>query len=482
MLNRTHFNYPLATLSPSPNPPKGLTPVQFSGWDRGSHRPEVLIIGGGIGGVALAKALDKNHKHFESEGITLITPHFDYIFKPNVFGWFFGLEAYAPVNNVGKWRNVNIPHNAWAERIYPETPIKQGTVKIRQDSSTKEVEWQNRTYDYLVLATGSSTDYTTVPGSSKENVIQMQAIDNIRDAWAQMILSLNEMARLFKNARKEGHILPQQEIDKLRTFRIIGGGATGIECAFELQAMLNDLIETRYPELREKRLTNLEPQIVVYEANKELLPGFSDKERALVEDRLKKRHIEVVRQTRATHFDPNTLTLTLTKYDDDKNPIGTKTLQTSPLNKPIITTRGKANFPDEILGGIERISNGQLKVKPNLELTSYPNIFAIGDIAATFDPTTHELIPPSGQLASKQAAYLAELLTEKAKTKSKAKGDKLQGKPFVYKPMGHILYLGPNDSLISVKFLPGVIITGRLASWLREFYYSALFQAPKHKK
>ena len=107
----------------------------------------------------------------------------------------------------------------------------------------------------------------------------MQSIDNIRETWAQMALSLNEISHLYKKARKTNTFPDQDEIDKLRTFQVIGGGATGIECAFEMQAMLGSVIDHYYPELKEEHFEKFQPRIIIYEANQQLLPGFSDRER-----------------------------------------------------------------------------------------------------------------------------------------------------------------------------------------------------------
>ena len=194
-----------------------------------------------------------------------------------------------------------------------------------------------------------------------------------------------------------------------------------------------------------------------------------------------------------THIDGTTLSLT--KHDKDKNPIESYTIETSPLNKPVMAIRGKPSFPDNMLEGVERYDTGQLLVHPNLELKTHPNIFAIGDIAACFDSDSKDYVPSSGQVTTQQAKYMAKLLIEKAESGSKKKATKVQGvssgfrffrwnrnQPFKFNPIGHILYMGPNDTLVTFKIFPKLIITGKLGTFIRNWYYGTLFKTTNKRK
>eukprot|EP00048_Salpingoeca_helianthica_P015773 m.228519 g.228519 ORF g.228519 m.228519 type:complete len:428 (+) comp17504_c0_seq1:143-1426(+) len=153
----------------------------------------VVVVGGGYAGCSVAHTLDKNRKFH----VTLIDPsEFKY-------------------HSVASLRAAAETSGSWVPRILIPRNLKNGkficTKVVSVDTTTKEVHLENGDrvpYDYLVLATGSSTSFPSRPDST-----QQRTRAGVTEQFAQL----------------------HTQIKKSTNIAVIGGGATGTELAGELR-------------------------------------------------------------------------------------------------------------------------------------------------------------------------------------------------------------------------------------------------------
>ncbi|MCJ8283541.1 MAG: FAD-dependent oxidoreductase, partial [Rivularia sp. ALOHA_DT_140] len=174
-----------------------------------SHKPRVVIVGAGFAGVEAAKKLGKR-----GVNVLLIDRHNYHTFIPMLY-------------QVAT--TILYPHQI----IYPLRRLFRGfpTVNFLQ-VNVEKIDFDNQIihadnvaidYDYLVIATGSKSQYLGVTGAPK-NSLPMRTLTDA-------IAIRNQVLSCFKRAAKVTDISSRI---RLLTFVIVGGGATGVELAGSL--------------------------------------------------------------------------------------------------------------------------------------------------------------------------------------------------------------------------------------------------------
>lgn len=132
-------------------------------------------------------------------------------------------------------------------------------------------------YDYLVIATGCYTNYF---GNNKmaEKTMSLKTT-------AEALYNRNQVLESFEKAQ---NTTDPKEREKLMTFIIVGGGATGIELSGALAEMRKFILPQDYPDLDMKKM-----RIVLIDAGSRLLSAFSEKSSEEVRDYLQKKGVEV---------------------------------------------------------------------------------------------------------------------------------------------------------------------------------------------
>ena len=210
-----------------------------------TNNPRVVIIGGGFGGIQLAKGL----KDADVQ-IVLVDKNNYHTFQPLLYQVATaGLEpdsiAY-PLRKIFKRQKNFLFRMAEVVGINPEE--KFITTSIGKIS-----------YDYLVLATGSNTNYFGMTDIEK-NVMPMKDVPQALNLRSLMLQNL-ETAVLSENL---------DERNSLMTFVVVGGGPTGVEMAGALGELKNHILPMDYPELDLNKM-----QIYLVDVNDHLLPAMA---------------------------------------------------------------------------------------------------------------------------------------------------------------------------------------------------------------
>lgn len=205
------------------------------------------------------------------------------------------------------------------------------------------------TYDFLVLATGSRTQFFGVPGAS-EYAFSMRTLE-------EAIAIRNHIFSCFERAIQESDSSRRQQ---LLTFTIVGGGPTGVEVVGAFVEMLRGHLRRDY------RTLFKEVRLILVQSGDRLLTDLPKKLGAYTYKRLHQLGVEVYLQTKVTKVTFESVHL------QNHEVIPTAT---------VIWTAGlEANSPT-ISEEVSLANKGKLLVHPTLQLLEQPNVYAIGDLA-----------------------------------------------------------------------------------------------------
>ncbi len=375
--------------------------------DTGQKR--IVIAGGGFGGLKAARKLAYNN--FQ---IVLLDKNNYHQFQPLFYQVATsGLEPAAiafPLRKVfQKKTNVHF-RMARIEEVHPE--INEITTSIGKLH-----------YDYLILATGVSTNYFGMQ-QVKENSIPMKSI-------SEAIYLRNYILKNYEAALQQ---TVTSEIEAFMTICVVGGGPTGVELAGALAEMKRYILPKDYPELDFSLM-----KVYLFEASGKLLNGMSAQASSKAEKYLRRMGVNIFPGTAVKDYDGKTITLANGKK------INSKTLvwAAGVTGKPI------AGIPAELITRTNRILVDEVNL-----ILGYPNIFAIGDICCMKTVNYPNGHPQVAQVAIQQARLVANNIIRIEKNKPK--------RPFHYINKGAMATIGRN---LAVADLPGFRVHGFIA-WI----------------
>lgn len=204
-------------------------------------------------------------------------------------------------------------------------------------------------YDYLVLATGSQTQFLGVPGAA-DYAFPLRTLD-------QAVALRNHILQRFEQAVHERDPVQRQ---RLLTFVIVGGGPTGVEMAGTLVELKRSL-RRDYP-----TLNWAEMRIVLVQSGDNLLVNLPDRLGHYTTRKLRKLGVKVHFQTRVSR-----VTEQAVEYADGSTLLAGTVVWSAGL---------EAAVPD-VTAPLTTARKRKLKVRPTLQLIDYDNVYAIGDLA-----------------------------------------------------------------------------------------------------
>lgn len=358
----------------------------------------VVIIGGGFAGLAAAKELEKKDIQ-----VVLIDKHNYHTFQPLLYQVATGgLEPDSIAFPIRKlFNNLNYYHFRLAEvlAIFPEKNEIKTSIG-------------NLTYDYLVIATGSKTNFFGNKNIEKY-AMEMKTIPqslNIRS----LILENFEEALLTSN---------YEERTALMNFVIVGGGPTGVELAGALAEMKKGILPKDYPDLDIRQM-----QINLIQGADELLNAMSEQSSKKSEEFLSNLGVNVWKNLIVTNYDGKTVTTNKEKSFNAATVIWAAGVQGETVN----------GFPEDCI--VERAN--RIKVDKYNNVVGYENIFAIGDVASMVSEEN-----PRGH------AMMAQPALQQGNLVGKNIVAKIAGKPlkeFVYKDKGSMATIGRNKAVVDL--------------------------------
>lgn len=370
----------------------------------------VVIIGGGFGGIEVAKRLRNQDLQ-----VVMLDKHNYHTFQPLLYqvatgGLEPGSIAY-PLRKLMQDIPNGIFRLAKADRIDTEKQL------VHTDIGDLH-------YDHLIIATGSMTNFFRFPAEISGNMMQMKDIPQALDLRSYILENFEE-ALLTEN---------EPEREELINIAIVGGGPTGVELAGAIGEMRKSILPKDYPELDFRKM-----QIHLFEAGDRLLGVMHPDNSARSLQYVKDFGVNVWLNTAVTGYDGNAIELSNGKK------IRTRTL---------IWTAGVKGCPVEGLSA-EAIGPGnRILVDDYCQVKGHEHIYTIGDLACMIQPDYPKGHPMVAPVAIQQGKLVAKNIILAIEGKDP--------EPFQYFDKGSMATVGRNKAVMESK---GIRMGGFVA-WL----------------
>ncbi len=276
-------------------------------------------------------------------------------------------------------------------------------------------------FDYLILATGSVTNFYGVAGASQYAFLLKDVDQGL--ALRNHILCRFEHAMQAKDPEVRRRML---------TFVIVGGGPTGVEFAGALAELIRGPLVKDYPHMD---FTTV--KVVLLEATNTLLADLPERLRLYAQARLLRMGVDVrLRATvqRITNTDV---------FLSDGSVVPTETA---------VWTAGVRGDPLVKEWGVTTARNGRVEVLPTLQLAQHPNVYVVGDLALGMKDG--QPLPMIAPVAIQQGVHAARNITRQITGREPV--------PFRYRDPGAMVTIGRNAA---VARLGKISMTG-FPAWL----------------
>ncbi|MGO3184042.1 MAG: NAD(P)/FAD-dependent oxidoreductase [Aequorivita sp.] len=362
--------------------------------------PRIVIIGGGFAGISFVKKLRK-----EKVQIVLFDRHNYHTFQPLLYQVSTaGLEpdsiAY-PLRKVFR-KNMDF-HFRLAE-----------VESIDTDSNTIETSIGSLQYDYLVVATGTRTNFFG-NDSIAENSMPMKTVPQ----------ALNIRSLILQNIEKADITADKAKRERLLNFVIAGAGPTGVELAGALAEFRKGILENDYPELEEEEM-----HVHLIEGQDRVLPPMSEKVSKKAQKFLEKLGVQVHLETLISDYDGETVTTN----DGQKFQTATFIWAAGVTGAPVKGINGEAL--------VERAN--RYNVDQFNKVKGFDNIYALGDIALMKSDEYPKGHPQVAQPAIQQGENLGKNF------RKMLKGDSDKMEPFKYYDKGTMATVGRNKAVVDI--------------------------------
>ncbi len=360
------------------------------------HHPQVIIVGAGFGGVqaiqTLANAqadilvLDRNNYHTflpllyqvaaaELEPEAIVYPVRSILrHKPNIR---FLMNEVVEVDLVEKQVRTT-------EHVFP--------------------------YDYLILASGSSSFFFGIPGAA-EHAFQLKTLEQAIDLRNHILFQYERA--LYEN--------DHEKCQQMLTFVVVGGGATGVEFTGALAELMHGPLAKDFPMLDIPK----DVRIILIEATDRLLSSLPARLQSYAARRLRQMGIEVLFQAAVSEVGEKAIFL------KDGSKIPTET---------VIWTAGVRGEASPQTEGLLRARNGRIHVQPTLQVADHPEVYVIGDLANL--EVNGNALPMVAPVAVQQADLAARNIIRQIRGQNPI--------PFQYRDPGTMVTLGRNSAVVNL--------------------------------
>jgi NADH:ubiquinone reductase (H+-translocating) len=355
-------------------------------------RPRVIIAGAGFGGLTCARALKR-----APVDVLLLDRRNYHLFTPLLYQVASALldpgeiarpirELIRPLDNV-EFRQAEVTGADLDRRL------------LLTDHGPLP-------YDYLVLATGSQSDYF----GNQSLALHAFGLKELGDG----LTLRNRVLAHFEASR---WITDPDQRRVLLTFAVVGGGPTGVELAGALSELIRLVLRKDY-----RDLDLGEVRVLILEAANSLLAAFTPRLQQAARHSLERNHVEVMFGAKVQEVTANSIRLADGRVIAAGTVVWTAGVRASDLGGAI---------------GVELGRQARVKVEPTLQLPGHPAVFVIGDLAGATDGGVPlpMLIPVAMQEGRRVAATIADITANGGAT------------AFRYKDPGIMATIGRNSAV-----------------------------------
>ena len=401
---------------------------------------EIVIVGGGAGGLELATKLGNRWGRSGKAQIELIDKARAHLWKPLLH------EIAAGSMDLGVHELNYLAQSHWHHfrfRLGEMIGLDRRTREVRVapviDEDGHEITAERSLhYDTLVIAVGSLTNDFGTPGV-KEHAIALETP-----------LEAARFHRRLVNALMRAHGQSEPLRPEQLHVAIIGAGATGVELAAQLHNTTRELVAYG--------LDRIDPdadiKLNLIEAAERILPALPERLSDAATELLERKGVRVRTGARVAEVLPT----------------GVRLASGEIIDAELVVWAAGVKAPDFLrdLGGLETNRLNQLIVTQTLQTTRDENIFAIGDCAACPWPGGKSAtVPPRAQAAHQQASHMVKQIA------SRFAGRTL--KPYRYRDFGSLVSLGEYSTIGS---LMGALVGGSMIveGYIARLMYTSLYK------
>ncbi len=359
-----------------------------------SKFPKVVIVGGGFGGMQVARKLKD-----KPVDVLMIDKHNYHTFQPLLYQVATGsLEAdsiaFSLRKNFAGQKNFRF-RNAEVTAV--------NTEKNTIETAIGEID-----YDYLVIATGSTTNFfgnTDV----ERHAMPMKSIPEALNLRSLILQNIEQAVLLETKEQREPYL----------NFVLVGAGPTGVELAGALAELRNHILTCDYPELQKEHMN-----VYLVDFLPKVLGAMSEQASKGAKDFLKELGVQVMTDEKVESYDGNEI-----KFESGK----------SILTKNVIWSAGVMGvIPDGISKDII-VRGNRIKTDSICRIERSSNIFAIGDVAAMITEDNPKGYPGVAQVAIQMGNFVAETIMKLVNGEAT--------EPFKYFDKGSLATIGRNKAV-----------------------------------
>ena len=354
----------------------------------------VLVLGGGLAGVACARELGDAQVE-----VTLVDRNDYHQFQPLLYQV---ASSQLPAEDIAR------PHRT-IFREYPSVEVVNAHVTAA-DLSARSLTLADGTTlqgSHLVMAAGARPNFFGVPGAAEHAFPLYSVADAER---LRLHLQRHLQAAMDDPASSE-----PGSIDIV----VVGGGPTGVETTGALAELMLAL--------RKSGGLAVPGQITLVDRGDALLGQFSDKAHEYALEKLTEAGAQVRLGVGVTAIHPDGVQF------NDGSAISTRT---------VVWGGGESGSAVAQTAGPSLGRGGRLDVRPDLTVAGYPGVYAVGDVANIPSGEDGAALPQLGSVAQQSGKWAAQNIVRE-----------LHGeptKPFVYKDKGIMAMIGRNAAVAEV--------------------------------
>jgi len=365
-----------------------------------SKKPEVIIIGGGFGGLEVAKGLRNAPAQ-----VFLADRRNYHLFQPLLYqvatSVLSGEKIASPIRNVLRsQKNATV---ALAEII-----------GIDLEKQIVYGQRAGRHYDYLVIASGLEQSYFG-HDEFRSNAPGLKTLDDALEIRRRILLAFEEAEFEMDEASRRGKL----------TFVVVGGGPTGVELSGAIMEIATQTLPNEFRHIDTKTA-----RVILVDRGDRLLGGMPQEMGRRAQEDLEAMGVEIW------------LHRSVSSVQEDGVMIGEQ-------HVPAENVFWAAGVQGTALAGtldFEKDHMGRLKVGPDLTLPGHPEVFVIGDAAFVIDPETGKPVPAVAQGAIQMGKFVANVIRKEVKG-----GSKDERGTFRYNDKGSMATIGRGKALASIN-------------------------------
>lgn len=365
--------------------------------DKGNKK-RVVIVGGGFGGLKIARKLKGQHYQ-----IVLLDKNNYHLFQPLLYQ--VATSGIEPSAISFPFRKIFKGYKDFHIRICEVQQVCPEKKQIATSIGSLD-------YDYLIISTGCYTNYF----GNNEMAKRTMSLKTTAEA----LYNRNQVLESFEKALNTSD--PEMR-KRLMTFIIVGAGATGIELAGALAEMRKFILPHDYPDLDISMM-----RIVLIDGGPRLLSAFSPQSSEEVKKYLTHLGVEILLNLQVKSYEDNVLGLNDGSSIETANVYWVAGVKANSLT----------GFPTECYG-----PGNRLKVNEYNQVQGFENIFAIGDTALMISKEYPKGHPQVVQPAIQQAMNLVKNL------KNIENHHPLI--PFKYNNKGSMATIGRNNAVVELQ-------------------------------